>query len=101
MQALRKPAVVHQHPAPDDPRRQSLLPFPIPAFSQMLLRFGGRGELKDLVGLGPPSNVSTPISPPSGPAQRLLQGPPVRSKFLRATDEREGPGYRKENRAKA
>ena len=28
--------------------------------------------------------ASTPFSPPSGPAQRLLQGPPSKSKFLAA-----------------
>ena len=28
---------------------------------------------------------STPFSPPSGPAQRLAQGPPSKSKFLAAT----------------
>ena len=31
-------------------------------------------------------NRSTPFSPPSGPAQRQLQGPPVRSKLLAASD---------------
>ena len=32
-----------------------------------------------------PFSPATPISPPSGPARRLAQGPPVRSKFLAAT----------------
>ena len=31
---------------------------------------------------------TTPFSPPSGPARRLVQGPPVRSKFLAATHAR-------------
>jgi len=34
--------------------------------------------------LSPSDFLTTPISPPSGPAPRLLQGPPSKSKFLAA-----------------
>jgi hypothetical protein len=51
-------------------------------FSAGVLEVGGAcGFTKD----GP-----TPFSPPSGPPQRLFQGPPAKSKFLAATHLRHG-----------
>ena len=42
-------------------------------------------DMPELISLSEP----TPFSPPSGPAQRLLHGPPVRSKFLAALQARD------------
>ena len=36
--------------------------------------------------------VTTPFSPPSGPPQRLFQGPPAKSKFLATKRLRNGQG---------
>ena len=46
---------------------------------------GGAAAAVGLPPFGEEEADETPISPPSGPAPRLLQGPPSKSKFLAAS----------------